>query len=745
MDILEKTISNFVDSQFPEIYRDEGPVFIAFVKKYYEWLEENKNVLYHSRRLFEYKDVDETVDDFLLFFKEQYLKNIQLDTVQSTRDLIKHSLDLYRSKGSERSIDLLFRVIYGVECKIYYPGDDLFKTSDGHWHIPKYLEVSPKSINTRFAGKGIIGVDSKAVAFVEKVIRRNEKGKISDIFYISAIRGNFKQGELLDFYNSDNQNIKNKPFIIGSLNNAIFSTSGKGEGFKVGDIVSLSSNSGFNGKAKVIAITSANDKLKFRIAHPGYGYSNQLISTISSKNITIDNDSITPALSEDVYQPLANLHYLNSTGSFTVNSNILTYYVNNAVKGMGKVVSVSTTNSTAGYLLAEVLSGNINSSTIYSTGNTVSANLSVIDGYADLTATGKVVGYSTNAGSLKIGLSNVVNQFYLASYVYSSQTHLNGLVTKTGLGTGGNASIYPSFTNIETLTLNTDRLKDYANTRLNATSYNLPANTSANVSSQIKIALASVTKDVGTPIYLTNINPGHDYNDAPFFEVIDTDIANYHRYNLTLGFDPITQNFSVGEIVIQPDTSARGLVVSSNSTSIYIENMRIGSDKQFQENKTILGSTSGVSANLLSISPDYTSRVAGDNCIVDPGLTVVKGAITAVKVIDSGFNFVDGEEVTFTKDDISSTAIVKLGAVGTGAGFYKSQGSQPSGIKKLRDSEYYQEYSYDIISPIMLEKHSNLLKQTVHMAGFKFFGTLSRKSRINIDNIQIKSNIQISS
>jgi hypothetical protein len=36
---VEKYISNFVESQFPVFYQEEGPNFILFMKAYYEWME----------------------------------------------------------------------------------------------------------------------------------------------------------------------------------------------------------------------------------------------------------------------------------------------------------------------------------------------------------------------------------------------------------------------------------------------------------------------------------------------------------------------------------------------------------------------------------------------------------------------------------------------------------------------------------------------------------------------------------
>ena len=72
---VEKLISPLISSQFPSFYQEEGPQFIAFVKAYYEWLESEGQAIAQSRNLFEYRDIDTTLDEFILYFKEKYLKN----------------------------------------------------------------------------------------------------------------------------------------------------------------------------------------------------------------------------------------------------------------------------------------------------------------------------------------------------------------------------------------------------------------------------------------------------------------------------------------------------------------------------------------------------------------------------------------------------------------------------------------------------------------------------------------------
>jgi len=52
---VEKLISPLIASQFPAFYKTEGPNFIAFVKAYYEWAEQQNNFLQLSRSLYDIK------------------------------------------------------------------------------------------------------------------------------------------------------------------------------------------------------------------------------------------------------------------------------------------------------------------------------------------------------------------------------------------------------------------------------------------------------------------------------------------------------------------------------------------------------------------------------------------------------------------------------------------------------------------------------------------------------------------
>lgn len=103
MSKFEQLISPLIESQFPEFYKEEGPIFIEFCKAYFEWLEKNENAVGKGRDLFEIRDIDLTLDEYISHFKEKYLPLLKFQTAADKRFLIKHVQDLYRSKGTERS------------------------------------------------------------------------------------------------------------------------------------------------------------------------------------------------------------------------------------------------------------------------------------------------------------------------------------------------------------------------------------------------------------------------------------------------------------------------------------------------------------------------------------------------------------------------------------------------------------------------------------------------------------------
>lgn len=281
--LIEERISSLVESQFPEWYREQGPVFVLFLRKYYEWMESTGQALYHGRRIPSYKDIDQTADEFLVYFKEKYLSGIQLETETNVRQLIKHSLDLYRTKGSERAVDLLFRLVFGTGAQVHYPRTEILKSSDGVWHRPVYLEVTDDGLD-RFIGSQVQGQTSGARAFVERVVRRRTFSKTVHLMYLSNVRGRFAPGETIN-RTGDPLDASTCPAIVGSLSSV--QIVGGASGYKVGDVLELTSSQGVGGKARVTGVANTQGTVTFNLVDGGYGYTHDAQLLVSDKVLSL--------------------------------------------------------------------------------------------------------------------------------------------------------------------------------------------------------------------------------------------------------------------------------------------------------------------------------------------------------------------------------------------------------------------------------------------------------------------------
>lgn len=239
---VEKYISNFVENQFPQFYQEDGPTFILFMKAYYEWMEESGNPIGEARSLFDHRDIDNTTQDFLQHFQKKYLYGIPFDIISNKRFLLKHILDVYRSKGTIYCYKLLFRLIYNEDVDIYLPGNDVMRVSDGNWYQPKYLEVTDNDVMKDWVGKTIVGTSSNTYAVVENYSQQRYNNDIVNIVYITNILptgGDFIIGEKVIRYDfaSNNQINYLAPTVLGSMYNLDITIGG--QDFNVGDVLKL--------------------------------------------------------------------------------------------------------------------------------------------------------------------------------------------------------------------------------------------------------------------------------------------------------------------------------------------------------------------------------------------------------------------------------------------------------------------------------------------------------------------------
>lgn len=681
---IEKLITPFVKTHLPEFYQEEGPDFIRFIEEYYNWLQlnnltltttevtvsnssvstttvsnttsnnvategttissysnttanvttsvTNKNIagqtIYKARSLSEYRDIDQTVDDFLVYFSKKFLNGINFTSETDKRRLIKSSLDLFKAKGTTQAIELFFRLLFNKTVEVSYPGDDILRTSDGKWFTPTYLEVSRTPRNIELVGREVTGSNSNARAFVEFVITRNIKGKFIDILYLSNIRGNFVKEE----YITDNGILKDAPKVYGSLNSGVVTV--PGAGFTVGEEVSVISERGVEGTAIVTGIATQSGIIEFKIVNGGWGYSTNTQLLVSNKvifvnNVTNSNASITSFTQfETVQQNLHSITLGNVSSSFIVGDTVKT------PAGNSGIIVYSTYDATTSTAVIRV---NTTSGNILSNSNLYDSQEILLALNSNSFVVGESVFQSNSTATLSIGtISSIANTttlaitpgtigsngFNVGQFIRQNTSDANGFI----VAVSANANFNPANVNyivigsVSGTFNNTSLITAYSNT--------------SNVT--------QITTATPNTAYVTKLAKLVNLEGQTW------DLSGYVRGNI-LGPNtlPITVGYVTGKITSNSVIKATGNVIASNATAIGI--ISVSNTFYNVPGSFIVGNQSNTYANVASIS-------AGQ------GASVKVGSIVDAETVRVSSDFLYG-------NNFNSIRFDGIGLLGNGAGY----------------------------------------------------------------------------
>ena len=219
-----KKISTQVSEQLPAFLQEEGPNLVAFMKAYYEWTETANNVIEVSKNIPNYQDIDTSIDRYMEYFRREIASSIPDNIVTNKKFLFKHIKDLYRARGSRKSYNLLFRLLFNEDIEYFNPGDNILRASDGRWVKENSIRVSSPASGNTFAlgGLSITGLTSGATAKVERINQTEESGFLVNELFLSNITGTFQDLEL----------VKNE---ANTINATIYNISGPITGISVLD------------------------------------------------------------------------------------------------------------------------------------------------------------------------------------------------------------------------------------------------------------------------------------------------------------------------------------------------------------------------------------------------------------------------------------------------------------------------------------------------------------------------------
>lgn len=563
-------VSNFVRDQFPEAFQDNNSALVDFVLAYYEWLETTGQTTKVLRQLRSNRDIDDTVDNFVVHFKDTFLNGAPLDTYSDTRFLIKHVSDIYQSKGTPRSINLLIKMLYGEEAAIFLPSERILKPSDSVWRRPLYLELSNSVRNKSLAGKYITGATTASSGFVESVVTKLVAKKRVTIAYLSEVSGDFEFGELI----TDDGNLENAPVVIGSL--STISINNGGQNNQVGDIFNIISPTGRGGRAKVLSIADEAGRVNFTLANGGYGYtvSNTYTDTLASNatfivnNVTSANDEIDFFFQfEDLQQPIQTITvagvgsnnedrvaYLNEFLTQATNAS----YVNNflVIEGGTGYTNADTLSFTTGNAEATVVTSN--------TGEIVSVTVDNPGSGIDSTPRFEIITAEGTGANLKIVMGN---DFYVkGANVYgnsaiNSDNVASGYIVSSNVATGnGSATLTMQIIPTEGSFLVADRIYAYSSSNNETTK---PIDTAANNYTRGEYINYRYNSANNTYTLGLNANTGNIYSGPGAF--VRGTLSNVHA-NVTFVGTGSSADFEVGALGESETLSIFTDLIGGNNT-----------------------------------------------------------------------------------------------------------------------------------------------------------------------------------
>lgn len=140
-DLTKGKLASIVSEQLPEFVQSDHATFVAFLEAYYEYVEQEQKAIESSRNIRLYNDIDRTIEDFVKYFKKEYLVDIPDNILADKRLLLKNIKDFYGGKGTNKSLILLFRLLFNEEVEVYYPKTDLLRVSDGNFNSETVINL----------------------------------------------------------------------------------------------------------------------------------------------------------------------------------------------------------------------------------------------------------------------------------------------------------------------------------------------------------------------------------------------------------------------------------------------------------------------------------------------------------------------------------------------------------------------------------------------------------------------------
>ena len=835
---LDAKLSTLVENQFPAFYKEEGPKFLAFIKAYYQYLETTGKQQDIQRNLKNYKDIDDTLNEYIQYFRSELMPEIPDDALADKRLLAKRIKDLYTTKGTIDSYKLLFKILYDEDVEINFPADQMLKVSDGDYRIDRYLVTHHDPRAYTLIGKTIKGTDSQAEGLVEDVKRLVAKNRDIDQILLSNVKGSFNHLEAIQLKGVPNSYA---PIVECGIRRVTVATGG-GE-YRKGDIVDIiSSKTGAFAKAVVTDTSDLQSKVNFNLVDGGSGY----VSSEESEGTILEyvgGDGTAPASFRIFAGDLTDTFALSlCTNKFIANTvfgataprvayadsslGIMNTHANTLLgspdfgfresdeslsekqnfRTNANAVIVLENTSDPGVVVGDSLFGVTSSANAIVKGirrtydATVDNVILAVDTFKNFQGS-ETVKKATSTGTT-VGTVKATDGFFANTIGYHviqvANTDGGGGITQGDEIVGIKSGAFGVVKRILDITASNQYDHDGDSTPdRKIITMQVTANTTANVSSQfdagpmrafiekegvrkvnssvivgnnvsqssntlvenihtrLSDSLTFINNTVGTIARLSNRLGGQNFTVAPKVVAEHRNVAalgigeayltvQYDNANFGTGVNSIS-SLDTNDRLEQASTGAKGNIMAVGQTiqhanTTYQTILRLWQDDLQRKPGNIIwetgttatkhftdasrGTLAGTGAvKIVSIQDE---GVLGENAVITADIGA-NGSIKSARVIDSGFSYKPKETITFSSSGrvnaIQATGLITIDGIANAEGYYAStRGHVSSARGFIQDSNFYQEFSYEVEASIALTRYRDVALRLIHPAGQKFFG-----------------------
>ena len=273
---IQDRISSIVASQLPEHIRTSYPVFVKFLEYYYEFLEQDQGAYEIVKNAKSYLDVDKTINSFIDYFLRNYASDFNTLSSLDKSILIKRIRDLYESKGSELSFQLLFKILYNESIEVRYPYENVLRPSDGIWdqkisdHVKK-VSGDVDLFKTRIATYKKDGIKYDFSVSRLKVLDDD----YCELFLETKLNTiPFKVDNPIYIYDTDGDILYEGEVAPTATDYFVIQP---GLGFKVGQIFTINFGTSVGMLIKITKVDSNGSIVSVQIVNFGFGYADKFI------------------------------------------------------------------------------------------------------------------------------------------------------------------------------------------------------------------------------------------------------------------------------------------------------------------------------------------------------------------------------------------------------------------------------------------------------------------------------------